>query len=133
LCVAGAFDVPTLLDLSRARGDAVAAAADGGPGARVAAEVLAGYLAEADVTEPAIPTYSNLTAEAYPADATKVRDLLVAQVAGEMRFTDEVRALYEAGARVFVEVGPGRALAGRVERILAERPHVAVALDRPGD
>jgi NAD(P)-dependent dehydrogenase (short-subunit alcohol dehydrogenase family) len=41
--------------------------------------------------------------------------------------------MHDAGARVFVEVGPGRTLTGCVERILGDRPHVAVATDRPGD
>ena len=51
--------------------------------------------------------YSNLTADAYPADARKVQGLLAAQVASGVRFTEEV-PLYEAGARVFVDAGPPR-------------------------
>jgi acyl transferase domain-containing protein/NAD(P)H-dependent flavin oxidoreductase YrpB (nitropropane dioxygenase family) len=103
------------------------------PVVAAASETLAGHLAEIEVTEPAIPVFSNYTADVYPADARKVRDLLAAQVANGVRFSDEVRAMYDAGARVFVEVGPGRALTGCVERILADRPHVAIATDRPGD
>jgi acyl transferase domain-containing protein/NAD(P)H-dependent flavin oxidoreductase YrpB (nitropropane dioxygenase family)/NADP-dependent 3-hydroxy acid dehydrogenase YdfG len=97
-----------------------------------ASETLARYLDGVDVTEPRLAVFSNLTADLYPADARKVRDLLSAQVANGVRFTDEVRAMYDAGARVFVEVGPGRTLTGCVERILGDRPHVAIATDRPG-
>ncbi|MDD9372305.1 MAG: ACP S-malonyltransferase, partial [Acidimicrobiales bacterium] len=98
-----------------------------------AADTLARRLADTEVTEPTLPVFSNLTADAYPADAHKIRDLLAAQVANGVRFTDEVRAMHDAGARVFVEVGPGRTLTGCVERILEGRPHVAIATDRPGD
>ncbi|HEY8523917.1 MAG TPA: SDR family NAD(P)-dependent oxidoreductase [Acidimicrobiales bacterium] len=98
-----------------------------------ASETLARYLDSVDVTEPRLPVYSNLTADLYPADGRKVRDLLANQVANGVRFTDEVRAMYEAGARVFVEVGPGRVLTGCVERTLGDAPHLAVATDRPGE
>jgi len=98
-----------------------------------AADTLARYLDAVEVTEPVIPVFSNLTAETYPADGRKTRELLAAQVANGVRFTDEIRAMYEAGARVFVEVGPGRTLTGCVERILGDRPHLAVATDRPGE
>src|SRR5699024_8118802 len=96
------------------------------------ADALARRLDDTEVTEPTIPVFSNLTADAYPADARKIRDLLAAQVANGVRCTEQVRAMYDAGARVFVEVGPGRTLTGCVERILEGRPHVAVATDRPG-
>jgi NAD(P)-dependent dehydrogenase (short-subunit alcohol dehydrogenase family)/acyl carrier protein len=48
-------------------------------------------------------------------------------------FRRQVEAMYEAGARVFVESGPGRVLTQLVGKILGDRPHVAVACDVPGD
>jgi acyl transferase domain-containing protein len=45
----------------------------------------------------------------------------------------EVRRLADAGVTVFVEVGPGTALTELVGRTLGDRPHVAVATDRPGE
>src|SRR5699024_6784475 len=77
-----------------------------------AADALARRLDDTEVTEPTIPVFSNLTADAYPADARKIRDLLAAQVVNGVRFTEQVRAMHDAGARVFVEVGPGRTLTG---------------------
>jgi acyl transferase domain-containing protein/NAD(P)H-dependent flavin oxidoreductase YrpB (nitropropane dioxygenase family)/NADP-dependent 3-hydroxy acid dehydrogenase YdfG len=98
-----------------------------------ASDTLDSHLAEVEVAAPGIPVFSNRTAETYPADPAKIRDLVAAQVANPVRFTEQVQAMYQAGARVFVEVGPGRTLTGCVERILDGQPHVAVATDRAGD
>src|SRR5262249_944447 len=44
-------------------------------------------------------------------------------------FAQEIEAMYSAGARIFLEVGPRNVLTGLVEQILANRPHRAVAAD----
>ncbi|NJN16593.1 MAG: hypothetical protein HC822_10120 [Oscillochloris sp.] len=48
-----------------------------------------------------------------------------------MRFADQIRAMYAAGARIFVEIGPRNALTGLIRQILADEPHLALALDQP--
>ncbi|WP_328682026.1 SDR family NAD(P)-dependent oxidoreductase [Streptomyces sp. NBC_00322] len=98
-----------------------------------AAEELAEELARASVAEPAIPVWSNTTADLYPADAAAVRELLARQVAEPVRFAEQIEAMYAAGVRTFVEAGPGRVLTGLVGRILGDRPHTAVPLDIAGE
>ena len=49
------------------------------------------------------------------------------------RVASRVRALHDEGVRVFVEVGPGRALTTLAAAALTDRPHVATSLDRPGE
>jgi acyl transferase domain-containing protein/NAD(P)H-dependent flavin oxidoreductase YrpB (nitropropane dioxygenase family)/NAD(P)-dependent dehydrogenase (short-subunit alcohol dehydrogenase family) len=78
---------------------------------------------------PQIPVYSNTTATLYPQDDAAIRTLVASQLAEPVRFADEIEAMYEAGARVFVEVGPGGVLTDLIGRILGERPHLAVACD----
>src|SRR5262245_40741109 len=46
-----------------------------------------------------------------------------------VQWAAQVEGLYEAGARVFVEIGPRGVLTGLVGSILGERSHVAIALD----
>jgi acyl transferase domain-containing protein len=46
-----------------------------------------------------------------------------------VRFVDEIESMYAAGARVFVEVGPGKVLSRLVEAILGDRPHVRMTTD----
>ncbi|GAA2583393.1 SDR family NAD(P)-dependent oxidoreductase [Actinomadura fulvescens] len=98
-----------------------------------ASGALRDWLATAEVRTPAFPVWSNATAAAYPADADAVRELLARQVAEPVRFAAQIEKMYEAGARVFVEAGPGRVLTGLVGKILGDRPHTAVACDVPGE
>ena len=76
--------------------------------------------------------YSNTTAAAHELDPDALRVTLADQLASPVRFVEMIEAMYEAGARRFVEVGPGSVLTGLVGRILGERPHLAVSLDRKG-
>ncbi|MEU1377378.1 SDR family oxidoreductase [Streptomyces triculaminicus] len=89
-------------------------------------------LAAAAVTTPGLTVFCNADAAPYADDPALIRDRLVRQLTGPVRFTDQVEAMYEAGARTFVEVGPGSVLTGLVGRILGDRPHLAVPLDRRG-
>src|SRR5262249_22174023 len=67
-----------------------------------------------------------------PAD---IVDLLRRHLASPVRFREEIEAMYAAGARIFIEVGPQGVLTGLVGQTLADQPHLAVASDlkgRPG-
>ncbi len=98
-----------------------------------AAGKLAAELSGRAVRPPRFPVFANATAAPYPAAPDAVRETLAGQVAAPVRFADQVEAMYEAGARTFVEAGPGRVLTGLVGRILGDRPHTAVACDVPGE
>jgi acyl transferase domain-containing protein/NAD(P)H-dependent flavin oxidoreductase YrpB (nitropropane dioxygenase family)/NAD(P)-dependent dehydrogenase (short-subunit alcohol dehydrogenase family)/acyl carrier protein len=102
------------------------------PVVKDAARTFAGTLADVSFSAPKLPVYSNTTARPYPADGDDVRSMLAEHVALPVRFVEEVEAMYAAGARVFVEVGPGRVLTGLAGKTLADRPHVAVPLDGEG-
>ena len=51
-------------------------------------------------------------------------DILAQQVASPVQFVKGLRTLYDAGARVFVEVGPKKALQGFAEDVLGDRGDV---------
>ena len=67
--------------------------------------------------------------ERYPADAELVRERLARQLLRPVDFVAQIEHMYESGARIFVEVGPGAVLTRLATSILAARPHVAVATD----
>ncbi|GII05555.1 type I polyketide synthase [Planobispora takensis] len=85
-----------------------------------AGEPLKDALRRLDIRPPAMPIVANVTGEFYPADADvdTMLDILGRQVASPVRFVTGLRTLYEAGARVFVEVGPKKALHGFAEDVL---------------
>lgn len=49
-----------------------------------------------------------------------IRDVLVAQLTSPVRWRQTVDALWHAGARTFLDAGPGRVLAGLVRRIVPD-------------
>ncbi len=91
-------------------------------------------LAETATGKLEIPVWANATAAPYPADdPAAIRDLFADQIVRSVRFVEQIEAMYDDGARVFVEVGPGRVLTGLVGRILGDRPHLAVPTDVRGE
>lgn len=84
---------------------------------------------------PRQPVFSNTTSDVYPANPAAITATLVEHITSPVRFQEEIEAMYAAGARTFVEVGPHQVLTGLVHQILKDKPHVAVATDvkgRPG-
>ena len=79
-----------------------------------------------------LPYYANATAAVYPADPNATRKQLADAVASPVRFVEEIEAMYAAGARTFIEVGPDAVLSKLTERCLEGRPHLAVSLDQRG-
>ncbi|GAA2585203.1 SDR family NAD(P)-dependent oxidoreductase [Actinomadura fulvescens] len=98
-----------------------------------AAAMLRAELAGRDLRSPAFPVWSNATAAPYGTDPVELRATLAGQVAAPVRFVEQIEAMYAAGARVFVEAGPGRVLTRLVGAILGDRPHTAVNVDTPGE
>lgn len=89
-------------------------------------------LARFELAPPVLPVFSNADAAPYPEAPSAIRQLLSRQLAEPVRFEALVRRMHDAGARVFVEVGPSEVLTGLVREILKGTPHLAVATDRPG-
>ncbi len=83
-------------------------------------------LASLTYSKPQIPAFSNVTGSKYPSDPTKVQQLLLDQVCSSVQWVDEVKEIYKAGGRIFVEVGPKRALHSFVKDILKNRKDVQV-------
>ena len=80
-----------------------------------------------------LPVYANSTASVYSNVPDAVRETLADQIALPVLFAEQLEAMYAAGVRVFVEVGPGTVLTNLVKNCLGERPHDAVAIDRKGE
>ena len=92
-----------------------------------AAEPLKAVLRRLHLESPAIPLVANVDGDFYPMGPNVVDrmiDLLGRQIASPVQFVKGLHTLYDAGCRVFVEVGPKRALHGFVEEVLGDDPDV---------
>jgi polyketide-type polyunsaturated fatty acid synthase PfaA len=97
-----------------------------------AVEPFSRYLADFAVESPSLPVYSNADAAVYPRDPVLIRERIALNLTKPVRFADEIGAIYDAGARVFVEVGAGSVLRQLTSQCLHGRPHVAIALSQKG-
>jgi len=84
-----------------------------------AAEKLREKLAATVLAAPQIPVVNNIDV-AVQTDADAIRDALVRQAFGPVRWVECVTAIKARGVTTLVECGPGKVLAGMVKRIDAE-------------
>ncbi len=95
-----------------------------------AAEAMAEALATVTMWAPAVPLIANVTAQAVT-DPLTIRELLVEQVTGRVRWRECVLAMKEREIDTLVEVGAGKVLSGLTRRIAREM--AAVSLQTPAD
>ena len=83
---------------------------------RPAADALRAKLADIEFAAPQIPVVNNIDVAA-PTDPARIRDALVRQAAGPVRWVETVQALQARGVAAVIECGPGKVLAGMAKRI----------------
>jgi acyl transferase domain-containing protein len=93
---------------------------------------FAAFLADKSFGAPSVPVYANSSAQPYTGDADTMRATLANQLAQPVRFVEQIEAMWAAGARTFIEVGPDGVLTNLVGKCLEGKAHTAVALDRKG-
>ena len=82
-------------------------------------------LARLGVESPRIPIVANVNGEFYPMGpnvAAEMIEILGQQIASPVQFVKGLETLYDAGARIFVEVGPKSALARFADDVLGGKP-----------
>ncbi len=84
-----------------------------------AARVVATELDKVAIAPLAFPVIANVDAKPN-VDPTRVKELLVRQVDGPVRWEASVRAMADAGVTHVLEIGPGKVLAGLIKRIAKE-------------
>ena len=81
-----------------------------------AGEKLGEVLEQVEIHPLSIPYVANVTAE-YVTDAADVKLLLMKQVSSSVRWEQSVRAMLADGVDTFIEIGPGKTLAGFMKKI----------------
>jgi [acyl-carrier-protein] S-malonyltransferase len=82
-----------------------------------AARQLAHSISQSDLRDAKIPIISNITA-APLVSAAELRKELADQIATSVQWTRTIEYLYSVGVTTFFEIGPGKALAGMIKRIV---------------
>jgi [acyl-carrier-protein] S-malonyltransferase len=81
-----------------------------------AQDKLAAELAATPLASPSVPVICNYAATPV-SEASEIRTMLEKQVTGSVRWTASIRKLVEMGHRHFIELGPGKVIAGLVAKI----------------
>lgn len=81
-----------------------------------AQDKLSAELASLAITSPSIPVVANFIAGVV-STPDEIRNTLEQQVTGSVRWTESIRTLIALGHRNFIELGPGKVIAGLVSKI----------------
>ncbi len=95
-----------------------------------AADAMRAALDKSPPRSPRIPLVANVTA-ASVSDGATIKDLLVEQVTGMVRWRESVLCMKAGGAEELVEIGAGKVLTGLAPRI--DRELAAVTVGTPAD
>lgn len=80
---------------------------------------LAAAIEATTFNTPICPVYQNVVAKAVT-DPTQIKENLIAQLTGAVKWTQTVQAMVTDGATEFTEVGPGKVLQGLVQKVHKE-------------
>jgi [acyl-carrier-protein] S-malonyltransferase len=84
-----------------------------------AKEELANAIHSTNFNQPVCPVYQNVCATAI-SDPEEIKENLIAQLTGAVKWTQCVQAMIADGASHFTECGPGKVLQGLVQKINKE-------------
>ena len=84
-----------------------------------AADKMRVALGNTDIRPPVVPVVANVPANAVSAP-DQIRDLLVEQITGRVRWRESVTWMKEQGVTEMIEIGAGKVLSGLVKRIEAD-------------
>ena len=95
-----------------------------------AADTMAQAFEKTPPRAPIVPVIANVSAE-KATDPEEIRDLLVRQVTGTVRWRESVQTMIGMGVDSFLELGAGKVLSGLVKRIFPDA--VTASAGSPGD
>ena len=88
-------------------------------------EQLRSLIGVDDARHGTVPVWSATTAAPLPADLAERRELFFRHLTEPVRFRPTLRAMYDAGFRVFLQVGPGQ-LASLIQDNLRDHEHLTI-------
>ena len=89
-----------------------------------ASQPLRKVLDRLEIHEPQLSLVANVTGDIYPTTVEGIKDILEQQVAATVQWVKGMETLYAHGCRMFIEVGPKKALKGFADDVLGDKPDV---------
>ncbi|MCB2106974.1 MAG: ACP S-malonyltransferase [Rhodobacteraceae bacterium] len=90
-----------------------------------AADAMAEALSKVDIKTPAVPVVANVSASTV-VDPDEIREALVKQVTGMVRWRESVKMMKAAGVTTLIEAGSGKVLSGLAKRIDGDLAGISV-------
>ncbi len=84
------------------------------------------FLDTLDVKAPTLPITSNVSADFYPTEIEKIKDIMTTQIMSSVEWVKQVELAYQRGVRLFIECGPKRVLSAFVTNTLADKKDIRV-------
>jgi acyl transferase domain-containing protein/NAD(P)-dependent dehydrogenase (short-subunit alcohol dehydrogenase family)/acyl carrier protein len=88
------------------------------PVVKNASDQFSQYLEKVAFMQPNTVVYSNEHCTAYPDDPSEIRKILKNHIVAPVNYAGSIESLYEKGARLFIEIGPGTVLSKLTQSIL---------------
>ena len=96
---------------------------------REAQQPLAEAIGSTTFQHPQYLAFSNINGQPYPSTGSAVQQQFKEHMLSTVQFQHQIEAMYQAGARVFVEVGPCNILSNLVQSTLGDRTYHSIALN----
>jgi len=90
-----------------------------------AAQAMAKALAEVEMSAPCVPLVANVSTSQLT-DLADIRDSLVAQVTGTVRWRESIAKMTDGGITTFIELGAGKVLTGMMRRNAPDAKGLAI-------
>lgn len=90
-----------------------------------AEEKMRAVLKETQIKKPCLPIVANITAE-FEEEAKQIKELLISQVTGSVRWTESIQYMCSKGIMDFIECGNGKVLSGLIKRINNETRCISI-------
>jgi [acyl-carrier-protein] S-malonyltransferase len=88
---------------------------------------LAAAIHATNFANPICPIYQNINAQAT-IDPNQIKENLILQLTGAVRWTQTIEAMIAGGASSFTEVGPGTVLQGLVKKVDRQMPTASASI-----
>ncbi len=72
---------------------------------------------------------ANSIGDFYPESGEEVKNIISKQMTNSVLFKSSIKKAYDDGARIFVEIGPGKVLSSLVDQILEDLDHETISIN----